>query len=423
MKQGGSYINLFKKRNFRLYFIGQFTSITGTWTQRVAESWLAYELTHSAFWLGVVSFTGLFPGIFSNLIAGALIDRFDRKKILIVTQLLLLLQAAVLSILTLNGTINLTILIIMSVVLAIISGSDMPARQSFLVELVGKADLSKAISLNSLMMNTGRIIGPALAGMILPWLGVGFAFLFNSVSYLAVVIGLIMITTKPIDFVRLKESLISQIKAGSSYVRHHQTIFYFLVLFAINNFFGMFYASLLPVLAVEKYHWASGGFALLMVASGVGALLGAWMLGTKVTDEKLGRYLIYTTFSLGFSLIGLAVSPNIYLAIFFLIIGGMSMMLQIAGSNTLFQLETSDDMRGRVMSFYTFTFTSAAPLGNIVAGYYAEKTDAEWPLLTGGIILIFVSQYYLKKNNLKKLFIPEMLGKAKRKVINIWYTE
>ena len=418
-----SYLQLFKERNFRIFFIGQFTSLTGTWTQRVAESWLAYQLTHSAFWLGVVSFTGLFPGILSNLIAGALIDRFDKRKIIIVTQILLLIQASVLCFLTTFGHITITLLIIMSVFQAIISGSDMPARQAFLVELVKKNDLTKAIALNSLMINAGRILGPAIAGIILPLLGIAFAFGFNAVTYLAVVIGLILISTNSSHLIQKKESLFKQISAGSSYVRHHAIIFYFLVLFAVCNFFGMFYTSLLPVLAVEKYHWKSGGFSLLVMASGVGALTGAFLLGVKIKNEILNRALIYSSFGLGAALLGLAFSPNIFIAAGFLILGGLSMMIQIAGTNTLLQIETNDHMRGRVMSFYTFTFTAAAPLGNLFAGALAEKTWVELPLIIGGIILVVISQIYQKKSNLKRLFIPALIVKAKNKVVRLYYNE
>lgn len=418
-----SYLQLFKERNFRIFFIGQFTSLTGTWTQRVAESWLAYQLTHSAFWLGVVAFTGLFPGIFSNLIAGALIDRFDKRKIIIVTQILLLAQAAVLCFLTTFGHITITSLIIMSVIQAVISGSDMPARQAFLVELVKKDDLTKAIALNSLMINAGRILGPALAGIILPLLGIAFAFGFNAVTYLAVVFGLILISTKSSHLIPKKETIFKQIIAGSSYVRHHPIIFYFLILFAICNFFGMFYTSLLPVIAVEKYHWKSGGFSLLVMASGIGALTGAFLLGVKIKNEILNRALIYSSFALGLALLGLAFSPNIFIAVGFLIIGGLSMMIQIAGTNTLLQIETNDQMRGRVMSFYTFTFTAAAPLGNLFAGSLADRTWVELPLIIGGIILIIVSQIYQKKSNLKRLFIPALIVKAKNKVVRLYYNE
>lgn len=416
------FFSLFKHRNFRIFFIGQFTSLCGTWTQRVAEAWLAYQLTHSVFWLGIIGFTGLFPGVISNLFAGALIDRTDRRKFIIVTQFLLLFQAAILCFLTYSGSITIELLLCLSVFQAIVSGSDMPARQTFLVELVEKTDLSKAIALNSLMINAGRIIGPALAGILLPFMGVAFAFGFNAATYFAVIIGLFLVNTKSIIQNFERESFLKQIKAGASYVKHHDVIYYFLVLFALCNFLGMFYSSLLPVFAVEKFHWKAGGFSLLMASSGVGALTGAYVLGSKVNPQNLKKILIYSSFTLGFALICLALSPTIWLAIISLVLGGFSMMLQIAGTNTLLQLETEDLMRGRVMSIYTFTFTAMAPLGNLTAGWAAEKTFTELPLYIGGISLILISQFYQKKSNLKKLFIPAMIRKGKDTVVRLCYS-
>lgn len=415
------FLVLFQKRNFRIFFIGQFTSLCGTWTQRVAEAWLAYQLTHSVFWLGLIGFTALFPGIISNFFAGALIDRTDKRKFILVTQILLLLQAVVLCLLTATHLITIEILLSLSIFLAVISGSDMPARQTFLVELVDKPNLSKAIALNSIMINLGRIIGPALAGILLPFFGEAFAFGFNAVTYLAVIIGLMMISTRNISNGEKREAIFTQIKSGALYVKNHEVIFYFLILFASCNFLGMFYMSLLPVFAVEKFHWKAGGFSLLMVASGIGALSGAFFLGSRINENNLKRFLIYSSFTLGFALVCIAASPSIWLASVSLILGGFSMMIQIAGTNTLLQLETEDFMRGRVMSIYTFTFTSMAPLGNLVSGWIAEHTFKELPFYIGGISLILLSQYYQKKSNLKRLFIPAIISRARNKVVSLYY--
>lgn len=380
-------IQTFRHTSFRLYFSGQLVSLSGTWLQRIAEAWLAYQLTHSAFYLGLVGFMGLFPGIFSNLFAGALLDRYPKKKIIVITQTLLMLQAGILCWLTLSGHITIHLLLVLSFFQALISGADMPARQTFLIELVGKEELPQAIALNSVMVNLGRILGPVIGAFIIPFAGEGAAFGLNAATYLVILVSFFWIIPNPQPVEKSEDGIFTRIKAGFDYVSGHRDIRNYLLLFGFCNLLGMFYSTLLPLFAEEKFGRGSSGLSVLMAASGVGAFSGAFLLGGLITPAKLKPVLKIGTLMLCFSLIAMAVNPWYNAAIGILFIGGLGMMIQIAGTNMLLQTETTDEYRGRVMSFYTFTFTLGTPLGNLWAGSLAELTTREVPFWVGGTLL------------------------------------
>ncbi|MBN8704529.1 MAG: MFS transporter [Bacteroidetes bacterium] len=386
-------LQTFRHTSFRIYFFGQLVSLSGTWLQRIAEAWLAYQLTHSAFYLGLVGFMGLFPGIFSNLFAGALLDRYPKKTIIVITQTLLMLQAAILCWFTLTGIINIQILLVLSFFQALISGADMPARQTFLIELVGKEELPQAIALNSVMVNLGRILGPVIGAFIIPLAGEGAAFGLNAATYLVILFSFFWIIPTVQQIEQTTEGIFSRIRNGFDYVFGNKDIRNYLLLFGFCNLLGMFYSTLLPLFAEEKFGRGAEGLSVLMAASGIGAFSGAFLLGGLITPARLKPVLKAGTLMLCFSLIMMAINPWYFAAIGILFIGGLGMMIQIAGTNMLLQHVTSDEYRGRVMSFYTFTFTLCTPLGNLWAGSLAELTNREMPFLIGGVfltILLFI---------------------------------
>jgi len=380
-------VGVFKNPSFRVYFTGQFISLTGTWLQRIAESWLAWELTHSAFYLGLVGFMGLFPGIFSNLFAGALLDRYSRKSIIITAQILLLAEAGLLCFFTLTGNISIGLLLVLSSFQAFVAGADMPARQTFLSELTDRDSLPQAIALNSVMVNLGRILGPAAGAILIPLAGVGWAFGMNAATYLVILISMFWVHPITAERPAHRQGLLGQIREGFQYVFQNKTLRNYLLLFGSCNLLGMFYSSLLPLFADEKFHEGARGLALLTGASGLGAFTGAILLGTRVRPDNLKRVLKAGTALLAVSLLMMAIVPWFFLALGVLFFGGLGMMIQIAGTNTLLQLETSDTFRGRVMSIYTFTFTLGTPIGALWAGSLAEKTIPELPFLVGGLLL------------------------------------
>lgn len=394
---------LFRQPLLRSYFSGQLLSLAGTWMQRVAESWLAWELTHSAWMLGFVSFCGLFPGIFTNVLAGALLDRFNRRFIILSTQWLLSLQAILLAWLTWQDLITIPLLILLTISQAVISGIDMPARQSFLIYLTHRDQLPQTIALNSVTVNIGRIAGPALSALIIPFWGLEGAFFLNGLSFFWLIV---IISRMKIDQdVKEKEtvSFLNSIREGWKYVFKHPVMGPYLTLFGACNFLAMYYSSLLPVFSDEKFGAGSHGLSLMLGAAGAGALAGALFIGGWVSSGQVPTVLRWSSVLLALSIMGMAASPLLSIAGLALFAGGFAMMLQISGTNMLLQSQTTDEFRGRVMSFYTFTFSLGTPLGNLWAGALADRTFPELPFFTGGVLLLIV--FFHLKSTLKRSVI------------------
>ncbi|NUQ80003.1 MAG: MFS transporter [Bacteroidetes bacterium] len=391
---------LFRQPVLRAYFSGQLLSLTGTWMQRVAESWLAWELTHSAWMLGLVSFCGLFPGIFTNFLAGALLDRFNRRLIILTTQWLLSIQALNLAFLTWQDLITVPLLIMLTITQAVISGVDMPARQSFLVYLTNREYLPQTIAMNSVTVNIGRIAGPALSAVVIPWWGLEGAFLLNGLSFIFLIVVIHRLNLLSEQQEKEPTSFFKSIREGLVYVFRHPVMGPYLVLFGACNFLAMYYASLLPVFSDEKFGAGSHGLSIMLVSAGAGALAGAVFIGGWVSSDRVATVLRWSSLVLALSVIGMAAAPLLHLAVIALFAGGFSMMLQISGTNMLLQNQTTDEYRGRVMSLYTFTFTLGTPLGNLWAGALAEAAFPELPFYTGGVLLIIV--FFHLKSALKR---------------------
>ncbi|MEI7616844.1 MAG: MFS transporter [Actinomycetota bacterium] len=409
-KNGGfrSILNSLKYRNYRLFFAGQSISLVGTWMQIIAISWLVYSLTNSALLLGLVGFFSQIPSFFLSPFAGVFIDRWNRHRILVVTQILSMIQAFVLAFLTLTGTINILSIILLSLSLGIINAFDMPARQAFVIEMVEKKeDLPNAIALNSSLVNVARFIGPAIAGLLVAVVGEGYCFLINAVSYIAVIIALLaMKISKPAKRVRVN-NITKEIKEGFKYSFGFAPIRSILLLLGLISLIGMPYLVLMPMFAKDILHGGAHTLGFLMAAAGVGALTGGIYLASRKSVLGLWKILTIATAIFGMGLIIFAFSKNLYFSLGMTLVSGFGMLLLIAISNTLLQTITDDDKRGRVMSFFTMAFMGMSPFGNLIAGAMADKIGAPNTVIISGAICIAASILFLTRlSSLRKITHP-----------------
>ena len=374
-------------RNYRLFFSGQSLSLIGTWMTRVATSWLVYRLTGSALLLGIVGFAGQIPSFLLAPIAGVLVDRWDRHKLLVVTQILAMLQSLALAILAITGLITVWEIIALSVFQGLINAFDMPARQAFMVEMVeSREDLPNAIALNSSMVNAARLLGPSLAGVLIATVGEGWCFMIDAISYLAVIASLLMMSITPRTSTTLRGSnILQQLREGWRYVSGFSPIRNILLLLGFVSLVGMPYTVLMPIFAEDVLKGGPNTLGLLMASSGVGALLGALFLASRRTVLGLGKLIPLAAGIFGAGLIAFSFSHVMWLSIVLMLVTGLGFMVQMAVSNTLLQTITDEDKRGRVMSFYTMAFMGTAPFGSLLAGIAAAKFGAPKTLMFGGI--------------------------------------
>lgn len=376
-------------RNYRLFFSGQSVSLIGTWIQRIATPWLVYHLTGSAFLLGLVGFAGQIPTFLIAPFAGVLTDRHNRYYILIATQILAMVQAFLLAILYLTGTIAVWHIVLLSVFLGIVNAFDVPARQSFVVEMVEKKeDLGNAIALNSTMVNGARLLGPSIAGMLIALTGEGICFLLNAVSYIFVIISLLMMKVNPRVIKKKDTHVLDELKDGFSYAFGFPPIRYIILLLALVSLMGMPYTVLMPVVAKDILHGGPHTFGFLMGASGLGALTGALYLASRKNVLGLTKLIPLAAALFGIGLVAFSFSHIFTLSMFLMIFIGMGMMLQMASSNTILQTVVEDDKRGRVMSLYTMAFMGAAPFGSFMAGSLAKTIGVSYTILMGGILCV-----------------------------------
>ena len=375
-------------RNYKLFFSGQIISLTGTWMQQVALSWLVYRLTGSAFILGVVGFSSQIPTFILSPFAGVLVDRMNKHRIIIATQVLLMIQAFLLTILVFTNNVSVWLVILLNVFSGLINGFDLPARQTFMIELVEKReDLGNAIALNSSIFNAARLIGPSIAGIIIAAVGEGTCFLINGISYIAVIIALFAMKIKP-AVTQEKSHVIKDFKEGFNYTFGFIPIRAIILLIGLVSLVGMPYTVLMPVFAKEILHGGANTLGFLMGAVGVGALFGAVYLASRKSVLGLGRVIVFASASFGIGLILFSLSSAIILSLIMLLLTGASMMIQMASSNTILQTIVEDKMRGRVMSFYTMAFMGMAPFGSLIAGSLASRIGAPNTLILGGICCI-----------------------------------
>ena len=372
-------------RNYRLFFSGQTVSLIGTWITRIATSWLVYRLTGSVFLLGVVGFFGQVPTLVLAPFAGVLVDRWNRHRILLVTQALSMLQSVALAVLTFTGIITVTDVLILQVVQGIINAFDTPARQAFVVEMVrDRVDLPNAIALNSSMVNASRVIGPSIGGILIAAVGEGWCFALDAVSYIAVIASLLamQVETKPARV--SKTRALEELKAGFNYVTRFPPARDSLLLLALVGTMGMPYTVLMPAIASTVLHGGPHTLGYLMTASGIGALAGAVYLASRTTVLGLGRAIVRATITFGAALVAFSFSNRLWLSLLILPFVGGGMMIEMASTNTILQTIVDDEMRGRVMAFFTMAFLGTAPLGSLMAGLLADHIGPMKTVMIGG---------------------------------------
>jgi MFS family permease len=375
-----------RHRNYRLFFSGQTVSLVGTWITRIATSWLVYRLTHSVFLLGVVGFFGQIPTLLLAPFTGVLIDRWNRHRILVVTQVLAMLQSVALAVLTLAGIITVTEILALQVVQGIINAFDTPARQTFVVEMVtDRADLPNAIALNSSMVNASRIIGPSVGGIMIAAVGEGWCFAFDAVSYLAVIASLLAMRLEKFSPPAANTRMLDELRTGFRYVTRFPPVRDSLLLLALVATMGMPYNVLMPAIAASVLHGGPHTLGYLMTAVGVGALGGAFYLASRRSVLGLGRVMVTATATFGVGLIAFSFSRVLWLSLLLLPFVGAGMMVVMASTNTILQTIVEDDMRGRVMSFYTMAFLGTAPLGSLLAGFAADHIGPTKTVTLGGV--------------------------------------
>jgi MFS family permease len=382
-------VRALRHRNYRLFFAGQSISLIGTWMQRVAMNWLVYRLTGSAVLLGVVNFTGQAPTLLFTPVAGVIADRYDRHRLLIATQILAMVQAALIAVLVLTNVIVVWELVLLSLFLGIVNAFDTPIRQSMIVEMIdNREDLANAIALNSSMVNGARLVGPSIAGILIATVGEGMCFLLNAVSYVAVIAAL-MAMTMATKYARGRRPQIWQAwREGVAYVFDSPPIRSVLLLLAVVSFMGMPYATLLPIFAQEILHGGAETLGFLMGAAGIGALAGAMFLASRDSVRGLEMVLVVSATIFGTGLIAFSLSRVFWASCGLMIVSGFGMMVHMAASNTLVQTLVDDDKRGRVMSLYTMSLRGMVPLGSLIAGGLASHIGAPATLTLGGICCV-----------------------------------
>ncbi|MEJ7709450.1 MAG: MFS transporter [Pyrinomonadaceae bacterium] len=380
-----------RHRNFQLFFAGQLVSLTGTWMQSVAQSWLVYRLTGSAVLLGSVGFANQIPVFLLAALGGTIADRYRKQRILIATQALAMLLATTLAALTLSGRIQVWHVFVIAASLGIVNAFDIPARQSFVVEMVGKRDLINAIALNSSMFNAARIVGPAVAGIMIASIGEGWCFAANAASYIGVIAGLLLMRVAPRVNQFAKASALASIREGFRFVARTTPVRALLMLLGLVSLMGMPYAVLMPIFAREILGGGASGLGMLMGASGLGALIGAITLAMRGSERGvrgLGRWVGSASAGFGASIILFAMSRSFWLSALLLVPAGFCMMVQMASSNTLVQAMVPDELRGRVMAVYSMMFMGMAPFGALLAGTLATHLGAPTTVIIGGAACI-----------------------------------
>ncbi|MCJ7665083.1 MAG: MFS transporter [Desulfobacterales bacterium] len=381
-------LRAFKHRNYRLFFGGQFISLTGTWMQSLAQAWLVYRLTGSAVLLGFVAFSGQIPVFLLASLGGVFADRHNRRRILVATQTASMLLAFVLAALTLANLVQVWHVFVLASLLGLVNAFDIPARQAFVVEMVGREDLVNAIALNSSMFNGTRIIGPAVAGILVASVGEGWCFFANAISYIAVIAGLLMMKTTARERIPLPGSTLASIIEGFRYVGQTGPVRALLSLLGLISLLGMPFVVLMPIFADQILHAGASGLGLLMGASGVGALIGALSLAARSGARGLGRLVAFSAAGFGISLILFSFSRLFWLSACLLFPVGFFMIVQMASSNTLIQTLVPDNLRGRVMAVYSMMFMGMAPFGALLAGAIAHRLGAPITVALGGCVCI-----------------------------------
>jgi MFS family permease len=370
-------------RNFRLFISGQLISLIGTWMQSVAQSWLVYRLTHQAAMLGLVAFAGQFPVFLLATVGGMTADRMRAHTLVVITQSASMVLTLVLALLTLSGHVHIWHLVTTSLLLGVVNAFDIPARQVFVAQTVDRPDLMNAIALNSSMFNGARIIGPAVAGALLVSVGEGWCFLINSVSYIAVIAGLLAMRLDAAHTRRAPAGDRSVLE-GFRFILGAHPVRDLLLLLGLVSLLGMPYSVLMPIFADQILHGGAKAYGLLMGISGIGALAGAFTLALKRGPKGLGYWIAACVMGFGAALIAFSLSRSFPLSVLIMLPLGYTLMVQMASTNTLIQMMIPDALRGRVMSVYSMMFMGMAPIGALLGGTLAHRLGAPLTVALGG---------------------------------------
>jgi MFS family permease len=403
------FLSSFRHRNYQLFFTGQLISLIGTWMQSVAESWLVYRLTGSATLLGVTAFCAQIPVFLLAPIGGTTADRVNRHRVMLTTQTVSMILPLTLSALTFTGLVRPWHVFVLAGCLGVVNAFDIPARQAFVVEMVGRQDLMNAIALNSSMVNGARVVGPAVAGILVAAVGEGWCFLLNGISYVAVITGLLLMDVQKDASGRTHDSPLRATLAGFRFAARTGPVRAVLLLLGLVSFAGMPYAVLMPVFAESILHGGARGLGMLMAASGLGALGGALSLAMRKGIRGLGGWIATASGAFGVALALFSLSRTFWLSVVLLVPVGASLMIQMASSNTLIQAMVPDSLRGRVMSLYSMMFLGMSPFGSFFAGYLAERVGAPATVALGGTICFAASMVFRTK-------LPALRGEARRLV-------
>jgi MFS family permease len=390
-------------RNFRLFWIGQTVSLIGTWMQQVGQGWLALQLSNSAFIVGLVSAAGSLPILLFSLYAGVIVDRQDKLRLVKAAQVLLSVEAAILWWLVWSGRITIPLLVGLAAMNGVISAVEIPARQSMIVDFVGREDVVDAIALNSGGFNLARIIGPSIAAAVIASAGLAWCFGINALSYIAV-IGCLAAIHLP-KFVPAEKIVAARegFMEGMAYIRSRRDVTGIMGLMAIYSIFGLQYLTMMPVIARNVLHTGAGGYGFLVTLVGVGALSGALVLATFSARVRRGRLFVISAFSFAVLLLVFSLVRNITVAGILLVFIGLTMMINGALANGMLQAIVPDELRGRVMAAYVFVYVGFTPIGSLIAGAVAHVLNVQWAVGGGAVIMLAYATWAFWK-------YPEMRG-------------
>lgn len=402
-------LRAFRNRNYRLFFFGQAVSLIGTWMQRTALMWLVFRLTGSPFWLGVITFATNAPNFFLAPFSGVIADRTNKKRLLLGTVSFEMVQALVLALLVFTDTVLLWHLVALSIFFGIISSFETPVRQSFVVDMLeSKEDLGNAIALNSSIFNVARMIGPAIAGLIIAAWGEAICFLANGLSYFAVIAAMIAMRVPPRQPLPRQANFLKRMREGFAYSARHPSIRNLLVLLGFTSLLTMPYVTLLPVFAANVLGGNAKTLGFLSAAIGSGALLGAILLAARSRMRGISAVINRMAFFFGLCVLAFSLSTNLALSLLLAVLMGFSMMTLVAACNTLLQSIVHDDKRGRVMSHYVMVLIGLGPFGGLFAGWLAEQIGAQWTVGLGGaamIVLFLVMRKHIKRAERGRLLL------------------
>ena len=375
-------------RNFRLFFIGQGISLVGTWMQNVGEGWLILTLTNSPFYVGLTAALSSIGVLLFSLYAGVIADRVDKRRVIIFMQLAFMLEAFTVSILVWTGVVAVWQVLLLATILGIASAFDIPMRQAFLVEMVGKDDLMNAIALNSSLFNAARVVGPAIAGVLIGAVGIAWCYFFNGLSYIAVIAGLLLMRLPKYPRRPKTTSAWTGFREVLAYLRGDQRLRALIVLTAILSVFGFPYIAMMPVFARDVLHRGAAGYGALTASIGIGAVIGALGIALRATRiRRRGRLMLAGGTAFGVLLILFSASRSLALSLVLLALAGCAMIVNNSITNTLLQISVPDHLRGRVMGFYSFVFVGMAPFGAFLFGVVAEHVGVPATIAAGGAIV------------------------------------